>query len=225
MIRLVAAMAAFALVTAPVAAQTRAQAAAKDEAAKDRATKDRATEDTAADEAPDEAVGHTLDPIRDEVTDNTARETQRWPITEATSWAVYESQVAPLLADLQFDRASGRQYARAPERGTEATIQDVALAIRNELTAKECWSERDLVVAGRRETIAIAVRFGVDGRFVEEPRLVSPQEMPERDPALRGFIRRTFSALRACNVNGLTLPPKYYEDPVWVYFIVQSRPE
>jgi hypothetical protein len=137
----------------------------------------------------------------------------------------FQDQLGTLIVDLRQDRASGRQYARAPERGKEALMQEVSLAIPEQLLANDCWVEEDAVIAGRRETIAIALRFDVDGRFVEEPRLVSPPEMPANDPALQRFIERTFLALRACNANGIKLPPRYFEDPIWVYFILQSRPE
>jgi hypothetical protein len=136
----------------------------------------------------------------------------------------FQDQLGTLIVDLRQDRASGRQYARAPERGKEALMQEVSLAIPEQLLANDCWVEEDAVIAGRRETIAIALRFDVDGRFVEEPRLVSPPEMPANDPALQRFIERTFLALRACNANGIKLPPRYFEDPIWVYFILQSRP-
>jgi hypothetical protein len=222
MIRPVAAMAALALVTAQAWAQEVTLDGGVDEPADEVA--DGSADDDAKDGDAEDGDAEANNAADGDAGDGAVEEA-KWPFTEATSWAVYASQVAPLLADLKQDRESGGQYARAPERGTEAVIQDVALAIRSQLKAKECWPDEDLVLAGRRETIAIAVRFGIDGRFVEEPRLVSPQDMPERDPALRRFIRRTFAALRACNVNGLTLPPKYYEDPIWVYFIVQSRPE
>lgn len=147
------------------------------------------------------------------------------PATAFNGPSLFEDQLGKLIVDLQEDRASGRQYARAPERGKEALMQEVALAIPQQLLANECWTEDDAIIAGRRETIAIALRFDLDGRFVEEPRLVSPPEMPADDPALQRFIERTFSALRACNANGIKLPPKYFEDPIWVYFILQSRPE
>lgn len=139
--------------------------------------------------------------------------------------SLFEEQLGTLVADLRRDRESGRQYARPAERGTEAAIHEVSLAIREQLLVNECWTEDDLVIEGRRETIAIAVRFDVDGRFVEEPRLVSPREMPGDDAALEAFIARTFRALKTCNANGLSLPAKYFEDPIWVYFILQSRPE
>ena len=167
--------------------------------------------DDAAVDASDEAVEEVTEP---------------WPPKpSATNWATFEGQIGPLLADLKEDRLWTGNYARLPDRGSEEVVPAVAAAIRSQLTANECWSPEDMVIAGRRETIAIAVRFGVDGRFVEEPRLVSPQAMPRNDRPLQRFIRRTFAALNACNENGLTLPAKYYEDPVWVYFIVQSRPE
>jgi hypothetical protein len=137
----------------------------------------------------------------------------------------FQEQLGTLIVDLQLDRASGRQYARAPERGKESLIQDVTLAIGEQLRTNECWAEEDSVIAGRRVTIAIALRYDVDGRFVEEPRLVSPPEAPADDPSVRRFIDRAFSALRACNANGIKLPAKYYEDPIWVYLILQSRPE
>lgn len=137
----------------------------------------------------------------------------------------FQEQLGTLIVDLQLDRASGRQYARAPERGKESLIQDVTLAVAEQLRTNECWAEEDAVIAGRRVTIAIALRYDVDGRFIEEPRLVSPPEPPADDPSVRRFIDRAFSALRACNANGINLPPKYYEDPIWVYLILQSRPE
>lgn len=167
-------------------------------------------------------------PPADEIPEDPAEDVTDapWPPEpSATSWPAFEEQVGPLLRNLRLDRESGRNYARPPERGTEEVIHAVTLAIGSQLAANECWSPEDMVVAGRRETIAIAVRFSIDGRFIEEPRLVSPPSVPRNDRPLRRFIERTFAALRACNVNGLTLPAKYYEDPVWVYFIVQSRPE
>jgi hypothetical protein len=159
----------------------------------------------------------------DEALEPEDAETPAAPTTPAP--ALFREQLGTLVADLRRDRESGRRYARPAERGTEAAIHAVSLAIRDQLLANECWTEDDIVIEGRRETIAIAVRFDVDGRFVEEPRLVSPPDMPEDDPRLEAFIGRTFRALRTCNASGLSLPPKYFEDPIWVYLILQSRPE
>jgi hypothetical protein len=72
-----------------------------------------------------------------------------------------------------------------------------------------CWSKQTGLADARTMSATIRVRFGRDGRFSEEPKLVEPSRMPSGGPFLV-YVTRAFSGLNKCNTMGFKVPPEYF---------------
>jgi outer membrane biosynthesis protein TonB len=84
-------------------------------------------------------------------------------------------------------------------------------AILQQLIAKGCWNSQADMADARRLRAVIAIRFGRDGRFLAEPRLVEPTREPSNDPPLQVYIQRARSGLAKCNQMGFQVPEQYFE--------------
>jgi outer membrane biosynthesis protein TonB len=87
----------------------------------------------------------------------------------------------------------------------------VADFIRQQLLSKGCWDDHDDAADASRLRAVIRVRFGRDGRFSEEPQLISPARIPSGDPPMQVYVQQAFRALAECNTKGFQVPPQYYE--------------
>ena len=84
-------------------------------------------------------------------------------------------------------------------------------AILQQLIAKGCWHSQADMADARRLRAVIAVRFGRDGHFLAEPRLVDPTREPSNDPPLQVFIQRARNGLAKCNQMGFQVPEQYFQ--------------
>jgi hypothetical protein len=64
--------------------------------------------------------------------------------------------------------------------------------------------------AHRLRTV-IRVRFGRNGRFLEEPQMIEPSRPPTNDQVLQVYIQHAFTALNKCNTLGFAVPKEYFE--------------
>ena len=64
--------------------------------------------------------------------------------------------------------------------------------------------------AHRLRTV-IRVRFGRNGRFLDEPQMIEPSRPPSNDQVLQVYIQHAFTALNKCNTIGFRVPPEYFE--------------
>jgi len=84
-------------------------------------------------------------------------------------------------------------------------------AILQQLIAKGCWNSQADMADARRLRAVIAVRFGRDGHFLAEPRLIDPTREPSNDPPLQVFIQRARNGLAKCNQMGFQVPEQYFQ--------------
>jgi outer membrane biosynthesis protein TonB len=100
-----------------------------------------------------------------------------------------------------------------PRRGvgdkTRMTMT-VADAIKSQLISKKCWTNHADMADARRLRAVIAVRFGRDGHFALEPKLIEPTREPNNDPPLQVYIQRARNALSKCNQMGFQIPEEYF---------------
>jgi len=87
----------------------------------------------------------------------------------------------------------------------------VADAIRSQLLSNGCWTNQADMADARRLRAVIAVKFGRDGHFSMEPRLLEPNREPSGDPPLQVYIQRARTALNKCNQKGFQIPEQYFE--------------
>ena len=74
-----------------------------------------------------------------------------------------------------------------------------------------CWSKQSGLADAQTMSATIRVRFGRDGRFSEEPKLIDPSRMPSGGPFLV-YVTRAFAGLNKCNNIGFKVPPEYFTD-------------
>jgi hypothetical protein len=74
-----------------------------------------------------------------------------------------------------------------------------------------CWSKQSGLADAQTMSATIRVRFGRDGRFSEEPKLIEPSRMPSGGPFLV-YVTRAFAGLNKCNNIGFKVPPEYFTD-------------
>jgi outer membrane biosynthesis protein TonB len=87
----------------------------------------------------------------------------------------------------------------------------VADAIRSQLLSKGCWTNQADMADAPRLRAVIAVKFGRDGHFSMEPRLIEPNREPAGDQPLQVYIQRARRALNKCNQMGFQIPEQYFE--------------
>jgi hypothetical protein len=74
-----------------------------------------------------------------------------------------------------------------------------------------CWSKQTGLADAQTMSATIRVRFGRDGRFSEDPKLIDPTRMPSGGPFLV-YVTRAFAGLNKCNSLGFKVPPEYFTD-------------
>lgn len=102
----------------------------------------------------------------------------------------------------------------APRRGagdnSRMTIT-VAEFVRQQLLTKGCWTDQDDMPDAKRLRATFRIRFGRDGRFLEEQQLIEPSRPPAGDQPMQTFIERARRALSKCNQMGFQVPSQYFE--------------
>lgn len=104
-----------------------------------------------------------------------------------------------------FDPKNRRPGAGA---GTADTVT-IEHYIMRQILDNGCWSKQTGLADAQTMTATIRVRFGRDGRFSEEPKLIEPSRMPSGGPYLV-YVTRAFSGLNKCNSLGFKVPPEYF---------------
>jgi outer membrane biosynthesis protein TonB len=72
-----------------------------------------------------------------------------------------------------------------------------------------CWGKQTDLADSQTMSTTIRVRFGPDGRFSEDPKLIEPLRMPSSGPFLV-YVTRAMSGLNKCNAKGFKVPPEYF---------------
>jgi hypothetical protein len=72
-----------------------------------------------------------------------------------------------------------------------------------------CWGKQTDLADSQTMSATIRVRFGKDGRFSEEPKLIEPTRMPSGGPFLV-YVTRAMSGLNKCNSKGFRVPDEYF---------------
>jgi outer membrane biosynthesis protein TonB len=72
-----------------------------------------------------------------------------------------------------------------------------------------CWGKQTDLADSHAMSATIRVRFGQDGHFSEEPKLVEPSRMPSGGPYLV-YVTRAMAGLNKCNGKGFKVPPEYF---------------
>ncbi len=101
----------------------------------------------------------------------------------------------------------GRASVGAGDADT-VTIQHY---IMRQILDNGCWSKQTGLADAQTMSATIRVRFGRDGRFSEEPKLIDPPRMPSGGPFLV-YVTRAFAGLNKCNNLGFKVPPEYFTD-------------
>jgi hypothetical protein len=115
------------------------------------------------------------------------------------------SDKATNLANIP-DAGARPGYGR--QTGNTSTVRDF---ISSQLIANRCWTDHsDMADAHRLKTV-IRVRFGRNGRFLDEPQMIEPSRPPASDQVLQVYIQHAFTALNKCNTIGFKVPPEYFE--------------
>jgi hypothetical protein len=96
----------------------------------------------------------------------------------------------------------GRQTANT------VTIRDF---ISSQLISNRCWTDHSDMADAHRLRTVIRVRFGRNGRFLEEPQMIEPSRPPTNDQVLQVYIQHAFTALNKCNTLGFAVPKEYFE--------------
>lgn len=99
--------------------------------------------------------------------------------------------------------------APAPAPSTLSGL-GVAEQIRAQLNINRCWTDSSSMMDAHRLRATFGVKFGPDGKFSAEPRLVTPAAEPVNDPAMMVFVAKARAALRTCNAMGFSVPQTYY---------------
>jgi outer membrane biosynthesis protein TonB len=81
--------------------------------------------------------------------------------------------------------------------------------VMRQLLDNDCWSNQSTLADAQSMVATIRVRFGRDGRFSEEPKLIEPTRMPSGGPFLV-YVTRAFAGLNKCNNIGFKIPPEYF---------------
>lgn len=104
-----------------------------------------------------------------------------------------------------FDPKNRRQGAGA---GTADTVT-IEHYVMRQILDNGCWGKQTDLADSQTMSVTIRVRFGPDGHFSEELKLVEPSRMPSGGPFLV-YITRAISGLNKCNSKGFKLPPEYF---------------
>ena len=120
---------------------------------------------------------------------------------------------------------STTNLAQVPDAAARRGVGDqsrmtitVAEFVRQQLLSKGCWTDQDDMPDAKRLRATIRVRFGRDGKFLEEPQLIQPSRPPVGDQPMQIFIERARRALSKCNQLGFQVPSEYFSStPVqWI---------
>lgn len=83
---------------------------------------------------------------------------------------------------------------------------DIGQQIRAQLDAKRCWTDSGNMMDAQRLRATFGVTLSSNGKFVSEPRLITPASEPSDDPAMMVFLAKVRAALRTCNNLGFDVP-------------------
>lgn len=125
--------------------------------------------------------------------------------------AAARSAPAPAPKKAAPDAAASEGPPRMSVGDRRRMTMTVADAILQQLLAKGCWSNQADMADARRLRAVISVRFGRDGRFLENPRLIEPSRTPSNDPPLQVYILRAQEGLNKCNTIGFQVPEEYFK--------------
>ena len=118
-----------------------------------------------------------------------------------------------------FDPKNRRQGAGA---GTADTVT-IEHYVMRQLLDNDCWSNQSTLADAQNMVATIRVRFGRDGRFSEEPKLIEPSRMPSGGPFLV-YVTRAFAGLNKCNNIGFKIPPEYFTDMKSPFIDLRFKP-
>jgi outer membrane biosynthesis protein TonB len=99
--------------------------------------------------------------------------------------------------------------ARAGVGTGDAAMVTIEQYIMRQILDNGCWSKQTGLADAQTMSATIRVRFGRDGRFSEEPKLIEPSRMPAGGPFLV-YVTRAFSGLNKCNTRGFKVPDEYF---------------
>lgn len=83
---------------------------------------------------------------------------------------------------------------------------DISQQIRAQLDSKRCWTDSGNMMDAQRLRATFGVAFQPNGKFVSEPRLITPASEPADDPAMIVFLAKARAAMRTCNALGFDMP-------------------
>ena len=83
---------------------------------------------------------------------------------------------------------------------------DAGQQIRAQLDAKRCWTDSGNMMDAQRLRATFGVTLSANGKFVSEPRLITPPSEPADDPAMMVFLAKARAALRTYNNLGFDMP-------------------
>lgn len=102
----------------------------------------------------------------------------------------------------------------APRRGVgdnQRMTITVGDFVRQQLLSKGCWGDQSDMPDAQRLRATFRIRFGRDGRFLEEQQLIEPSRPPANDQPMQIYIQRAHRALSKCNQLGFQVPSEYFE--------------
>jgi outer membrane biosynthesis protein TonB len=119
---------------------------------------------------------------------------------------------APVPAPKSNDAPAATEGAPRMSVGDRRRMtMTVADAIRQQMIDRGCWTNQADMADARRLRAVIAIKFGRDGHFLGEPRLVEPTREPSGDPPLQVYIQRARTGLSRCNQLGFEIPEQYFQ--------------
>lgn len=95
--------------------------------------------------------------------------------------------------------------------------------IQQQLRDNGCWGDQEDLAGAQNMRAVIRIRFGRDGRFSEEPRLLDPARMPSAGPFLV-YVTRAHNALNKCNTIGFRVPAEYFRSQPPPYIDIEFLP-
>jgi len=139
----------------------------------------------------------------------------------------FQSALKGILSSVEKDKPKEQRTATNERAANISNVQDqaprkgagdmkrmtasMAAIIASQLVSKGCWTDQSDMADARRLRTVIAVKFGRDGHFSAEPRLVEPAREVSGDPPLQVYIQRARTALTKCNQMGFQIPEQYFE--------------
>jgi hypothetical protein len=117
-------------------------------------------------------------------------------------------------APAKKEEKSANPFKNPGRRGVGAGTADTVTIqhyIMRQILDNGCWSKQSGLADAQTMSATIRVRFGRDGRFSEEPKLIDPSRMPSGGPFLV-YVTRAFAGLNKCNNIGFKVPPEYFTD-------------